>query len=343
MKAAVLHARDDLSYEEMPDPHAGPDELVVRVRAVGICGSDVPRVLGNGAHYFPIVLGHEFAGEVAECGPGVEGFSTGERVAGAPLLPCFACEDCQRGDYALCRRYSFIGSRRDGAFAEYVALPARNAVKIGNTPFDQGALTEPSTVALHGLLHARPSAGARVAVIGCGTIGLFAGLWARLLGARNVTAFDIDGGRTALARELCADETFLSSDADCAAAAKEHGAFDCVIDAVGAEATLRLALELAGNHASICLIGTPTRETRLSVRDMETLNRKELWLTGSWMSYSAPFPGREWEWTAKRFADGSLPFDARMIGGRFPLAEATKAFDLYRTPGAAQGRILLIP
>ncbi len=112
MKAAVLHGVNDLRWEEVATPRAGPGEVVIRVRAAGICGSDLPRVLGTAAHYYPIVLGHEFSGEVAEIGRGVEGLAAGQRVTAAPLVPCMVCENCQKGDYALCRQYEFIGSSR---------------------------------------------------------------------------------------------------------------------------------------------------------------------------------------------------------------------------------------
>ena len=344
MKAAVLYAKGDLRYADIPTSEPAQGELLVRVRAAGICGSDIPRVLGDGAHFFPIVLGHEFCGEVAEVGAGVDGFAIGDRVAGAPLLPCFRCEACQRGDYALCGAYSFIGSRQNGAFAEYAALPARNAVKLApSVSFHQGAMIEPSTVALHALRHIGFRGGSRVAVVGCGTIGQFAGQWARLLGARHVAAFDIGDEQLSLAKDLFADEIYRSDARDCIQRATESGEYDCVLDAVGGEATLKLSLALAGSHATVCLIGTPTRDVTLTIKDVERINRRELWLTGSWMSYSAPFPGEEWAWTAQRFADGSLRYDPRMVGGIYPLSEAAQAFARYRQPGGVKGRILLEP
>ena len=151
MKAAVLHASDDLRYEEYPTPEIQAGEVLVKVKATGICGSDIPRVLGQGAHFYPIVLGHEFAGEVVEVGADVGALKAGDRVTAAPLLPCLQCDDCQQGHYAQCKFYSFIGSRVQGSFAEYVKLPARNAVKFEQTvSFEQGAFFEPATVALHG-------------------------------------------------------------------------------------------------------------------------------------------------------------------------------------------------
>ena len=148
MKAAVLHANEDIRYEEFPTPETLPGTVKVRVRATGICGSDVPRVLHHGAHFYPVVLGHEFAGDVVEVGEGVETLQVGDTVSGAPLLPCMKCADCQQGNYSLCKHYSFIGSRQQGSFADYVVLPERNAVKYDpSIPYEQAAMFEPSTVA----------------------------------------------------------------------------------------------------------------------------------------------------------------------------------------------------
>ena len=152
MKAGVLHAREDIRYEEVETPVPKAGEVLVKVKYSGICGSDVPRVNGDGAHFYPIILGHEFSGVVEEVGEGVTKVKKGQRVAGAPLVPCMKCEDCMKGDYALCKHYSFIGTRQPGSFAEYICVPEQNAVPFDDSvSFEQGALFEPAAVALHGL------------------------------------------------------------------------------------------------------------------------------------------------------------------------------------------------
>ena len=126
MKAAVLYGNEDIRYADWETPECRPGTVKVRVRATGICGSDVPRVLHHGAHFYPIVLGHEFSGDAVEVGEGVEGISAGDTVSGAPLVPCMKCADCQLGNFSLCKHYSFIGSREQGGYGEYVVLPERN-------------------------------------------------------------------------------------------------------------------------------------------------------------------------------------------------------------------------
>lgn len=346
MKAAVLHGNEDLRYEEYPEPRVRPGTVKVRVRASGICGSDVPRVLHHGAHYYPIVLGHEFAGDVVETGEGVQGLTAGDRVSGAPLLPCMVCEDCQRGDYSLCRQYSFIGSREQGSFADYLVLPEKNAVRYDPAiPYEQAAMFEPSTVALHGLFCGGYTGGGHVAVLGGGTIGLFTMQWAKIFGAKSVTVFDIDGGRLELAARLGADFGVNTAEDGFQKEALENiqsGGFDHVFETAGSTVTMRMAFELAANRAGVCFIGTPHQDLTFTPAQWENMNRKEFRLTGSWMSYSAPFPGREWELTAHYFGTGQLRFDPALIYRTYPMSRAAEAFALYQNPSQVHGKIMLV-
>lgn len=344
MKAAVLYGDNDLRVQEVPTPQPGPGQVLVRVRAAGICGSDIPRLFRGGAHSYPIILGHEFAGEVAGLGQGVLGLKVGDRVAGAPLLPCMVCEDCQQGHFSLCKHYSFIGSRQPGAFAEFVVLPQRNAVKFdASVSFDQAAFFEPSTVALHGLFCGDFHPGGSVAVLGCGTIGAFAVQWARILGARRVVAFDVSDERLELARRLGATDTVNTAQDDWMQQVKDltgGRGFEDVYETAGATATMHMAFELAGNKARVCFVGTPSRDVTFTPRLWENLNRKEMHVTGSWMSYSAPFPGREWELTSHYMGTGDLRFEEGLIHRRIPLAQAADAMALL-AQGPVPGKVLL--
>ena len=346
MKAAVLYAKDDLRYEEYPKPQPGYGEVLVKVKAAGICGSDISRVLGDAAHYYPIVLGHEFSGDVVEIGEGVTSVKTGDKVAGAPLVPCLKCEDCQKGDYSLCKNYTFIGSRIQGSFSDYVIIPERNAVKFGpNVSYEQGAFFEPSTVALHGLNRVDYKGGQDVAILGGGTIGLFTAQWARLFGAKRVFVFDIENERLELAKKLGADIVINTLDKNFKSTVDElteGKGFGYVYETAGVDITMKLAFELAGNKAGVCFIGTPVRDLVFEPDLFEKMNRKEFSLTGSWMSYSAPFPGREWLLTAHYFSTKQLKFDDGLIFKRLPMSEIKRGFDMYKTPGAVKGKILLV-
>jgi L-iditol 2-dehydrogenase len=339
MKAAVLHANRDIRYEEYEMPRIRPGTVKLRVRASGICGSDVPRALSNGAHGYPIVLGHEFSGDIVEIGEGVSGFQIGDQACAAPLVPCMECHDCKSGSFALCKHYSFIGSREQGGFAEYVVIPAANAVKFDSSiPYEQAALFEPSAVALHGLLLNEFQGGGNVAILGGGTIGLFVMQWARIFGAKKTVVFDIDEGRLDLAKRLGADEAADSK----SGFSQIPGGFDFVFETAGASTTMHAAFELASSRAKVCFIGTPHADLTFTPNLWENLNRKEFRLTGSWMSYSAPFPGREWTLSAHYFKSGQLLFDGGIIFRKLPLSECASAFKLFDDPAGVHGKIMFI-
>lgn len=346
MKAAVVCANEDVRYMEYQEPSPGPGEVKVKVAMSGICGSDVPRVLHNGVHFYPIVLGHEFSGDVVEVGEGVTRVKPKDRVSGAPLLPCMECEDCQRGNYSLCKHYSFIGSREQGSNADYVVLPEKNAVVFDKSiPYEQGAMFEPSTVALHGLFQNDYQGGEYVAVLGGGTIGMFTMQWARIFGAKRVVVFDISRERLELARRLGADETIDTTQEGFLAPAMEltgGRGYGYVFETAGQAPTMQTAFSLAANKAHVCFIGTPHVDLAFTPAMWENMNRKEFKLTGSWMSYSAPFPGREWELTAHYFATGQLKFDAGLIYKKMPMSQAQEAFQMFKEPGLVKGKVLLV-
>lgn len=343
MKALVLHGNRDLRYEDYPMPEVKDDDVLIKVKAVGVCGSDVPRVLHNGAHFYPIVLGHEFAGEVVSYGKNVRDLSAGDRVAGVPLIPCKKCIDCTNGDYSLCKNYTFVGSRIQGAFGEYISLPKENVVKFDSSvSFEKGAFFEPSTVALHGIFRTDFNKGKDVAVLGCGTIGIFTLQWAKLLGAKTVTVFDISDERLALAKKFGADHTFNTADQNCRDDVNKifDRGFDYVFETAGNSVTEKLCYEFCKNKGSICFIGTPTRDVTFTVKEMELINRKEFTLTGSWMSYSAPFPGKEWQMTSEYFSNGKLKISDSFIFKKYNLADAEHAFEDFLEPGKVKGKIM---
>ena len=345
MKAGVVHGIEDIRYEDIETPKVEPGKVLVKIKYTGICGSDIPRVNQGTAHYTPIVLGHEFSGTVAEVGEGVTSVKAGDRVAGIPLVPCMKCEDCQKGNYSLCKHYDFIGSHSFGSYAEYVAVPEKNVVKFSDdVSFEQGAFFEPATVALHGLERTGYQGGKTVAILGGGTIGLLTMQWAKIFGAKKIVVFDIAEERLELAKRLGADagintlkENFMAD----AKALSDGKGYDYVFETAGNTITMKMAYELAANKAEICFIGTPTKELSFTVKEWENMNRKEFKLTGSWMSYSAPFPGHEWDLVAHYFATGDLKQDESFIFNKIPLSQIDTAFAMYKTPGMVKGKILI--
>ena len=345
MKAAVVVANEDVQYQEIEEPKVTKGTVKIRVRYSGICGSDIPRVLNHGVHFYPIVLGHEFSGDVVEVGEGVTKVKVGDRVSGAPLLPCMKCDDCQQGNFSLCKHYSFIGSRQQGSNADYVVVPEQNAVPFeSSVPYEQGAMFEPATVAIHGVFQNDYHGGEYVAILGGGTVGMFTMQWTKIFGSKKVVVFDISEERLELAKRLGADEVINTRDEgymEKAMAITGGKGYGFVFETAGQVPTMHMAFELAANKAHVCFIGTPHENLKFTPAQWENMNRKEFKLTGSWMSYSAPYPGREWDLTAHYFATGQLKFDPGFIYKKIPMSQAQEAFQLFKTPGLVKGKILL--
>ena len=184
MNAWVLHAVGDLRYEKVPAPRRKPGEVLMKIGACGICGSDIPRIYKKGTYHFPTIPGHEFAGTVVEAD---RGELLGMTAAVFPLLPCGECEYCRSENYAQCMNYNYFGSRCDGGFAEYIAVSEWNLVPAGGSiGIEEAAMCEPAAVARHAALLGGIGDGHTVAIFGAGPIGLMLGQWARALGADRV-------------------------------------------------------------------------------------------------------------------------------------------------------------
>lgn len=300
MKAYVLHGIGDLRYEDCPLPEIRPGWTLVRVSAAGICSSDIPRIFEKGTYHFPTIPGHEFCGVVADAASPEDRLWIGKRVGIFPLIPCKNCSSCEKGQYETCSNYDYIGSRRDGGFAEYVAVPVWNLVELPEAVSDvQGALLESASVALHAVKRAGIFPGASVCVVGTGAIGLLAGQWAKLLGAGRVVV----KGRGEAKQEL-ASRCGLDYMGDMI----PNKEFDCVIEAVGSEKALEESLLLTRPGGRLVLMGNPDGERTLSQDLYWRILRKQLTLTGTWNS-SYGGPGSDWTAAVQAMADGELKVD----------------------------------
>lgn len=329
MKAAVLHAPGDLRVEDVPVPKAGAGEVLVKVGAAGICGSDIGRVMVTGTYHFPTIPGHEFAGTVAEIGQGVEGLALGDTVAVAPLIPCRRCEWCQAGKFSLCDDYDFVGSRRDGAFAQYICAPAANVLKVPvGVSLEVAATIEPAAIILHGIHKLDLKLGDAVAVVGCGALGFFALQFAKLSGARPLIAVDVDEEKLALARQVGADICINPAKVDALAAIREATggrgvavSLECAGSAPGRD----LAILAAAKQGKVMLYGTAYGDVTFAEKAFAKMVREELEVIGSWNSYSLPFPGKEWFDIIGLLADGRLVVEP-LITHRATLEEAPAIF-----------------
>ncbi len=318
MKAYVLREINRIQKEDVPMPVPKPDETIVRVRAVGICGSDIPRIFETGAHKMPLIPGHELSGEVLE---------TGERVGIFPLIPCGECVPCKKRHYEMCRSYDYIGSRRDGGFAEYVAVPRRNLLPLPRSvSFAQAAMLEPMSVAVHAIRRILPlpiyewaqeesgnSSEKRIAIVGVGTIGML--ILSVLLDAGYEHVFVI--GNKDLQRKK-AVECGLSEEHFCDSRVTDPREFlmnhteglgaDAVFECVGREQTLCLSIELTAPGGSLCIVGNPASDMVLPRDIYWKLLRHQIQLSGTWNS-SFSFLACEqddWQYAVSRIAAGTL-------------------------------------
>ncbi|TYA25023.1 galactitol-1-phosphate 5-dehydrogenase [Aggregatibacter actinomycetemcomitans] len=344
MKAVVVEENRKLVLADiaMPKIEDGEDVLV-KVLYSGVCGSDIPRIFHHGTHFYPIVLGHEFCGTVVEIGKSATEFRKGDLVVCAPLQPCFDCEECHKGYYSLCKNYNFIGSRRFGANAEYICVNKKNLVKVSpdSNPLHD-AFIEPITVGLHAINLAQGCADKNVIVVGAGTIGLLAAQCAEALGAKSVTVIDINDEKLMLAKALGATQTFNSRELAAEEIEKRllDSRFDqLVLETAGVPQSVELAIKIAGPRAQVALIGTLHNDLTLNQKVFGLILRKELSILGSWMNYSAPWPGGEWTKAIELVKQGKIQFDKLIASVNFIEDYITEVEKLDGTP--MNGKIVL--
>ena len=340
MTAALMYEPGDVRVEQVDIPAIGPNDLLVEVAACGVCGSDIPRMNFSGAYRYPLICGHEFSGHVVDAGANVAGFAQGDLVSVPPLLPCRQCESCAEGNFSLCENYDYFGSRRDGAYAQFVDVPADNALLMpkGLDP-RAAAMIDPSAIALHAVLKCGEMTDKRVAVLGAGPIGLFAVQWAKLLGAGEVLALDLSEEKAQMARVAGADLTALTSEEAVEFAGR---GFDVIIETAGVPPTIALAPNLAARHGHAAFIGIPHQPVQLDKATFSNFLRHEVSLHGSWNSFSAPFPGTEWTDSADRLSDGSLKWEF-MITHELPLADVPSTMKALADRSIFSSKVLFMP
>lgn len=281
MKAVYLEEVGKFALREIPVPEPGPREVLVAVKSVGVCGSDIHYYehgrIGDFVVTEPIILGHECAGDVVDAGPGVTALKPGDRVALEPGIPCRHCAHCLSGRYNLCRDVVFMATPpHDGAFCEYVVSPEDFAYKLPeNVSTEAGATIEPLSVGLHAVNLVRLKAGESVVVLGAGPIGLLAVAAAGAAGATDITAVDLVPMRLEAARKLGATRTVNAKEQD--VGGELRNAADVVLECVGAEATLAQAFEVARPGARVAWIGMASSTAQVPLVKAQA---KELLITG---------------------------------------------------------------
>ncbi len=343
VKALVLKDYRRFAVEQVPTPGLQPDEVLVRVRACGICGSDVHGFDGStGRRIPPLIMGHEAAGEIAAVGAAVAGWKPGDRVTVDSTVYCGHCRHCRRGEINLCDERRVLGVscadyRCHGAFAEFVAVPARILYRLPeHLGFEHAAMAEPVAVAVHAVGRAALTRDAAVAVVGTGMIGLLVVQVLRAAGCEQVIAVDLDEGRLDLARRLGATAAVGPDSADAAAAVRQltgdRGA-DAAFEVVGLAATVRTAFDCVRKGGRVTLVGNVTPAVELPLQAVVT---RELTLIGTCAS-AGEYPA-----SLELMVNGQVNVGA-CISAAAPLEEGARWFErLYaREPGLL--KVLLQP
>ena len=323
MKAAALAGARTFEMKEIERPEPGPGEALLRVRSVGVCGSDLHFYRGE----FPVpagfVPGHECAGEVAALGEGVTGFEPGDRVALELFTVCLRCEQCRSGNYHLCPTRKANGLNAPGGLREYMTVPAYAMYKLPDgVDCELGALCEPLAVTVHGLRLADLRFGERVAVLGSGTIGLMAVAAAKAMGATWVGATARHPQQRAMAEAVGADAVFGDAPDDIAQLAAAAQGADVVVETVGGHAnTLQEAITVVGTAGRVCVLGAFTQQVTIHPI---TFFIKEVRLIGS-NCYGRPGRRSDYELAIEIMRRNAETL-RRLITHRFPLERVTEAY-----------------
>lgn len=289
MKGAVFYGKHDLRVEEYEKPKLGPKDVLIQVKACGVCGTDVHIYEGDkGAAEVtpPTILGHEFSGVITEVGSEVEGYKAGDRVCVDPNCYCGTCEPCRSGEAHYCEHMVGYGTTVNGGFAQYCAVNERQVYKLGeNTTFEQGAMAEPAACCLHGIDMCGIRPGHQVVVIGGGMIGLLMMQLAKLAGAAKIALLEPVESKRRAARSLGADICIdpVREDVKDKLAGAGMTWINTVIECVGHPSTIEQAIEIAGNRAVVMMFGLTKPDETISVKPFQIF-QKELELKASFIN-----------------------------------------------------------
>lgn len=348
MDALVLRGIADLVQARIPVPAISPGQVLVRIAACGVCGSDIPRIFTKGTYHFPTVCGHEFAGVIVDVGADVANHKPGERVAVFPLIWCGRCDACEHAMYGQCRDYNYLGSRTDGGFAEYVAAPSANLVAIpGNVTLDAAAMTEPAAVALHALNRAgHVTYGDSVVIFGAGPIGLLAAQWARIAGLTRVVIVDVNETKLKLASRLGFSDLINPRQIDPVEAVSQltSGSGATVsIDAAGVPAATVQALRTTARGGTVVLLGNPSEAVTIPADVLSQVMRREITIVGTWnSSFNASGGKDDWRRTLEAMAAGALNVEP-LITHRVAISEGVNVIQMMKAGSLDYTKVLITP
>lgn len=332
MKAAIKKKTKEIICIERKRPEIkNAEEAMVKILYASICGSDINRIASMDKKWDNLIPGHEAVGEIVKLGDKVKNFNIGDKVAIIPLVPCFSCVMCVQGNYEFCTNYKFIGTRLNGAFVEYIAINSRNLFKIPNEKdVEKYVFLEPLSVAIHSINKAGINFGKTAAIIGSGTIGLLIFSILNNLLAYEVATADIDNYKLKIAKEIGAKYCVNINEENLEDFIKTNintDGVDITFESSGAAEAKSLSIIITKPRGKIVILGTSNEDLSFKRSIFELIVRKEQTVIGSWMSYSYPFPGLEWQ-SAFKILNNNIIDIKYLITHRFKIDDIKSAFDM---------------
>lgn len=346
MKAYVLNGVGQLDLMEVDKPELKGGEVLLEVKAAGICGSDIPRIFVNGTYHFPTIPGHEFAGIVRKVKDVKHQPLIGKRMGVFPLIPCMQCEPCRRKQYEMCMHYDYLGSRRDGGFAEYVAVPVRNLIELPDTiSFEAAAMLEPSSVGIHALRRIDFEDIHSATVLGIGTIGMLIAQWLRILGVADIYLVGTNDKQRELEEGLGFDHFYNTRECD----AVQHilkatggNGTDLVVECTGFNDVLEECLDLAKRGGKVLLVGNPHGDMNLGRDVYWKILRKQLQLSGTWNSSFIPEEAEDdWTRTLDAMQQGLLQPE-KQITHRLEFDELAHGLQIMKNKSEYFNKVMLV-
>lgn len=305
MKAYVLEKVGNLRYQEIKKPCLKSGEVLVAVKYAGICGSDIPRIFKTGTYSFPLIPGHEFSGTVVETAEEKDEQWLHKNVGVFPLIPCGECSPCKRKEYEMCSRYNYLGSRCNGGFAEYAAVPVWNLIEIPKQmSLREAAMLEPAAVALHAVRRLHLSKESTVAVFGLGTIGGIIVQWMSYYGIKNVivTGHQREAGNMMMRTVDSGYRYQLAQDIDVpewVQAETDGQGSDIIIDCVGTSQSISDSIRSVRPGGQILEVGNPSADICLPKDVYWQILRKQVMLKGTWNSSFLHEESDDWNMTVQ--------------------------------------------
>ena len=324
MKAWVLQSNGVIEYTDTEKPEINEGEVLVEVKAAGICGSDIPRIYKGGAYFYPLVPGHEFSGKVVETNESDKELLN-KRVGIFPLIPCRECEPCRKKQYEMCRHYSYLGSRRHGAFAEYVAVPKANLIELpDNVSYEDAAMLEPMAVAAHAIRRVQPSENDSVAICGMGTIGMFILMFLLEMGIHNIYAIGNKPFQKETVLKLgLSEDRFIYSSSDQKVSADVY--FECV----GKNETVCRVINETVPGGKIMLVGNPHSDMEFEKATYWKILRNQLTVLGTWNSSFTNNTDDDWHFVLNKLSEKKIS-PSCFISHKLSMPELEKGLLLMR-------------